>query len=135
MLRIVMRSNVRRLVMDQVTKVRQHFKREEGKSIISECRASGMTVKAWCQTHGIVEQTYYKNLKQLREEMIENLPAPIDTNICEKPTVFKKLEVQATLPDTKAAVIIRFGSATVEVNEGTYQQTIQAVLLALHNIC
>ena len=37
--------------MDQVTKVRQHFKREEGKSIISECRASGMTVKAWCQTH------------------------------------------------------------------------------------
>lgn len=92
--------------MDQVTKVRQHFKREEWKSIISECRASGMAVKAWCKTHGIVEQTYYKNLKRLREEMIENLPAPIDTNICEKPTVFKKLEVQAPLPDTKAAVII-----------------------------
>lgn len=58
-----MRSNVRRLVMDQVTKVRQHFKREEWKSIISECRA------------------------------------------------------------------------TVEVNEGTSQQTIQAVLLALQSIC
>lgn len=31
--------------MDQVTKVRRHIKREEWKSIISECRASGMTVK------------------------------------------------------------------------------------------
>lgn len=41
-----MRSNVRRLVMDQVTKVRRHFKREEWKSILSECRASGMTVAA-----------------------------------------------------------------------------------------
>ena len=51
-----MRSNVRRLVMDQVTKVRQHFKREEWKSIISECRASGMTVSAWCKANGIVDE-------------------------------------------------------------------------------
>ena len=121
--------------MDQVTKVRRHFKREEWKSIISECRASGMTVAAWCKANGIVEQTYYRNLKRLREEMIENLPAPIATDICEKTTVFKKLEVQAPLPDTKAAVIIRLGCATVEVSEGTSQQTIQAVLLALQSIC
>lgn len=121
--------------MDQVTKVRQHFKREEWKSIISECRASGMTVSAWCKANGIVEQTYYRNLKLLREELLENLPAPIATGICEKPTVFKKLEVQSPLPDTKAAVVIRLGNATVEVNQGASQQTIQAVLLALQNIC
>ena len=60
---------------------------------------------------------------------------PEYSNICEKPTVFKKLEVQTPIPDTKAAVIIRLGSATVEVNEGTSQQTIQAVLLALQSIC
>lgn len=121
--------------MDQVTKVRRHFKREEWKSIISECRASGMTVTAWCKANGIVEQTYYKNLKKLREETIENLPVPITTDICEKPTVFKKLEVQSPLPNAKAAVIIRLGSATVEVNEGASQQMIQAVLLALQSIC
>ena len=92
MLVIVMRSNIR-LVMDRVTKIRQHFKREEWKSIISECRASGMTVKAWCKENGIVEQTYYRNLKVLREEMLDNLPAQIETNICAKPAVFKKLEV------------------------------------------
>ena len=32
--------------MDQITKVRPHLKREKWKTIISECRASGMTVKA-----------------------------------------------------------------------------------------
>lgn len=75
--------------MDQVTKVRRQLKREEWKSIIGEWRASGMTVKAWCKDHGIIEQTYYRNLKRLREEMLESLPAPIiqDDN---KPTVFKK---------------------------------------------
>lgn len=121
--------------MDRVTKVRRHFKREEWKSIIGECRASGMTVSAWCKANGIVEQTYYRNLKLLREEMLDNLPAPIATDICEKTAVFKKLEVKSPLPATKAAVIIRLGNATIEVNEGTSQQTIQAVLLALQGIC
>ena len=74
--------------MDQVTKVRRHIKREEWKSIISECRASGMTVKAWCKANGIVEQTYYRNLKMLREEMLASLPAPIVNDDCtEKPTI------------------------------------------------
>lgn len=121
--------------MDQVTKVRRHIKREEWKSIISECHASGMTVTAWCKANGIVEQTYYRNLKKLREDMIKNLPMPTDTDICESATVFKKLEVQTPVPNTQAAVIIRLGSATIEVTEGTSQQTIQAVLLALQNVC
>ena len=66
--------------MDQITNVRRHLKREEWKSLISECRASGMTVKAWCKANGIIEQTYYRNLKMLREEMLESLPAPIVNN-------------------------------------------------------
>lgn len=37
-----MRSHVRRLVMDQVIKVCRQLKSEEWKSIISECRASGI---------------------------------------------------------------------------------------------
>lgn len=122
--------------MDQVTKVRRHVKREEWKSIISECRASGMTVKAWCKANGIVEQTYYRNLKMLREEILEHLPTPIVNEDCtEKPTVFKKLEVTAPVGNTKAAIVIRLGGATIEVSEGTSQQTIQAVLLALQGIC
>lgn len=121
--------------MNQVAKVRRHIKREEWKSIISECRASGMSVKSWCKANGIVEQTYYRNLKKLREEMLENLSIPVEADIREKQTVFRKLEVQTPLPATNAARIIRLGNATVEITEGTSQQTIQAVLLALQNIC
>ena len=122
--------------MDQVTKVRRHIKREEWKSIISECRASGMPVKAWCKANGIVEQTYYRNLKMLREEMLASLPVSIINDDCvEKPTVFKKLEVTTPVENPKAEVVIHLGGATVEVNDGTSQQTIQAVLLALQSIC
>lgn len=119
--------------MDQVTKVRKYIKREQWKTLITECQSSGMTVTAWCKLNGICEQTYYRNLKKLREELCETLPVSVQEP--EKPVAFKKLEVMSPLPDTKAAVIIRLPNATLEVNEGASQQTVQAVLLALQSIC
>ena len=119
--------------MDKVTKVRKHLKREQWKTLIKDCQSSGMTVTAWCSLNGICEQTYYRNLKRLREEFCENLSIPVDTP--EKSVTFKKLEVTAPLPNTKAAVIIRLPNATLEINEGASQQTVQAVLLALQSVC
>lgn len=118
--------------MDQVTTVRKQLKREQWKVLIDECRSSGMTVAAWCKANGICEQTYYRNLKSLRSEMLESLPSPIPE---EKPVVFKQLEVQTPVAGTQAAVIIRLPSASVEVAEGTSQATVEAVLLALRCLC
>ena len=92
-----------------------------------------MTVSAWCKANDICEQTYYRNLKVLREELCNNLPVPLQNT--EEPTVFKKLKVASPIPNTQAAVIIRLPQATLEITEGTSQQTIQAVLLALQSVC
>ena len=119
--------------MDQVTKVKKYLKREQWKTLIKECQSSGMTVTAWCKTNGICEQTYYRNLKLLREELCENLP--VSFNVPDKPVTFKKLEVVTPFPNTQAAVIIRLPQATLEISEGASQQTIQAVLLALQTVC
>ena len=47
----------------------------------------------------------------------------------------KKLEVRTPLPNTQAAVIIHFANASLEINNGATQQTVEAVLLALKNLC
>lgn len=120
--------------MNQVTRVRKYIKREQWKTLIHECQSSGMTVTAWCKANDICEQTYYRNLKALREELCNNLPASLPET-CDKPVAFAKLEVATPLPDTKAAVIIRLPQATLEIADGTSQQTIQAVLLALQSVC
>ena len=121
--------------MDQVTKVRKQLKLEQWKALIAECRSSGMTVTSWCKANGIVEQTYYKNLKKLRERELEKLPPALVPVPEEKPVAFKKLEVQTPVAGTQAAVIIRLPFATVEVAEGTSQATVEAVLLALRCLC
>lgn len=75
----------------------------------------------------------YKYLKQSRQELGDHLTAPV--TYPEKPVVFQKIEAQTPALETQAAVIIRLSSATLEVREGTSQQTIQAVLLALQSVC
>ena len=119
--------------MNQVTQVKSEFRKERWKQLIKECQSSGMTVRDWCAQNGIKEQTYYRNLQKLRQEICDSLP--VITEKAEKPAVFKKLEVITPVPDTKAAVIIRLPQATLEINDGASQETIQAVLLALQSLC
>ncbi len=121
--------------MDQVTNVKVQFRLEQWKKLIAECQNSGMPIRKWCEQHGFREQTYYYYLKKLREKEIEQMPTSLIPVSEGKPAVFKQLEVQSPIAATKAAVIIRLGNATVEVSEGTSQQTIQAVLLALQSVC
>lgn len=119
--------------MDRVTKVKKHLKQEQWKTLIKECQTSGMTIAAWCKQNDICEQTYYRNLKKLREEICDSLPIPIKEQ--EKPVTFKKLEVQPPVKHTQAAVIIHLPSASLEIQNGATQETVEAVLLALQNIC
>lgn len=63
-----------------------------------------MTVRAWCEASGIVEQTYYRKLKRLREELLENIS--VLTEESERSVPFKRLEVRTPVPDTSAAVMV-----------------------------
>lgn len=119
--------------MDKVSKVKQSLHKEKWISLIKECQSSGMTIRAWCKQNNIKEQTYYRNLHKLRSELCEQLPVPISEP--EKAVTFKPLEVQTPVPDMKAAVIVRVGNATIEINNGASKETVEAVLLALKASC
>ena len=121
--------------MDQVTTTKVQFRLEQWKRLIAECQNSGLPVRRWCEQNGFREQTYYYYLKKLRLLELEKMPASLVPVSGEKPVAFKKLEVQAPVPNSQAAVVIRLNGATVEITEGTSQQTIQAVLLALQSVC
>ena len=74
-----------------------------------------------------------QNLKKLREELLDFLLVPVDEPT--KPVGFKGLEIQSPLPDTLATVSIHLPSSSVELRNGTSQQTVEAVLLTLHSLC
>ena len=119
--------------MNQVTRTRKFLKKEEWKKLILQCQSSGLTVASWCERNNICQQTYYRNLQKLRAELCESFPIP--AVLPEKPIEFKKLELQTSIPNIQAAVIIHLPNASLEINNGATQQIVESVLLALKNIC
>ncbi len=120
--------------MDQVTLVKSEFRARQWAAIIKECQSSGQTVVSWCEEHQVSIKSYYYWLRKLRLKELESTELTVP-QVPEKTVTFKKLEVSAPLPDVRAAVIIRLPNATLEINEGASQQTVQAVLLALQSVC
>lgn len=120
--------------MDQVTLAKNQIRADRWRMLIQTCQQSGQTVVNWCEENNINIKTYYYWLRKLRKQELctKELLVPVSD---EKPVAFKKLQVHTPVPNTQAAVIIRLNGATVEISEGTSQQTIQAVLLALQSIC
>ena len=124
--------------MDKIANVKSQLRLQQWAKIIADCQASDMTVVAWCKANNINIKSYYYWLRKVRNhtleqmpQLTENLPVPTEDD----PVTFKRLDIQTPVPEAAAAVIIRLPNATVEVNEGTSQQTVQAVLMALQAVC
>ncbi|WP_408610345.1 IS66 family insertion sequence element accessory protein TnpA [Lacrimispora sphenoides] len=77
---------------------------------MAECQASCLSVKTWCDQNGFKEQSYYYYLRKIREQEIDNLPVSIPKETTD-PVVFKKLEIQSSVTNTQAAVIVHLPSA------------------------
>ena len=123
--------------MDQVTQAKTELRLQNWSELITDCQSSCMTVKAWCELHDINVKTYYYWLRKIRKQALENSPIPAGSLSAkaETPVSFRKLQVQSPVSGMQAAVIVHLPQATVEVAQGTDQQTVEAVLRALRCIC
>lgn len=118
--------------MDQVTLVKNQYRLEQWTRLIQDCQSSGMRVDEWCEANGVTHHAYYYWLRKVRKAACQDLSV---TSKMESSTHFKQLEVQVPTANTQAAVIIHLPSATLEIQNGATQQTVEAVLLALKSIC
>jgi P2-related tail formation protein len=93
---------------------------EEWAQRVSDCRSSGLTVRNWCEQHGINEKTYYYWQRRIWETMNES-----------RSSRFVQIPVEAASAGQTAAVRIRINGAEAEIRAGTDAATIEAVCRAL----
>lgn len=118
--------------MDKVTYHKTRFRQSQWEDLIRTCQSSGLKVDDWCVQNQISRHAYYYWLRKIRIQACENLPVP---QVPEKQADFVELSVQPPVTEAPAAVILHLTDATLEIMEGISQGTIEAVLLALKNIC
>jgi len=118
--------------MDEVTYVKTRFRQEQWEKLILDCQSSGLKIDDWCKENNISRHAYYYWLRKVRKKVCGSILPDIPKQ--NTSVAFAKVEVQPHQLD-RAAVIIHLPSATLEVWEGTSQETVEAVLMALKNIC
>lgn len=74
----------------------------ERAELVSECRGSGMTVKAWCAEHGVTYSRYYRWQRRVYEAMQEPEFVEITAPAFEEPS---------------PAVSVKLRNASIEVTQ------------------
>lgn len=125
--------------MDQLTVATHDQKLRLWISRIQECRASGITVEAWCKQQGFSSKNYYYWMRKIKREAFEALPAERKTSAKIQPgvyeTPFAEIPIRTVSENTTAVCCICLGNAVLEVNSGADSVTIENVLRAIKNLC
>jgi len=119
--------------MDEVTYVKNKFRQEQWEKLIADCQSSGLKVDDWCIKNNISRHAYYYWLRKIRKRACEAILPVIPEQ--KSQVAFTKIEMQPQPTYSIAPIIMHLPSATLEIPNETSRQTIEAVLMALKNIC
>ena len=86
-----------------IPKIKEEVNEEKWRERILSCRNSGLPVSVWCRENHIAPVTYYRHLRKLRENLIEE--TQIVPVAAPEPQAVKEIQIaiggmQITLPET-----------------------------------
>ena len=93
---------------------------------IQECRSSGMSVKAWCETQGITTTTYYRWERAVLSKVEGLQQAPARVSFAELPT---PIQMQRSVAQQVAT--LRYKEVSLDIYAGMDAETMQILMTAL----
>ena len=118
----------------------QHPRRssQDWLELINSCRASGMTITAWCQANTVPKGSYESAVKRLVKQGLlapsgKNNPSPLQRVICVSDMGRSK---NCPAPqDGRTAVVLELYGARLEILDGAAPETLRNTLAALRELC
>lgn len=118
-------------------KYTHEMRRQYWTKVIQECNTSGMRKKEWMEQNGIRSKSFYYWQKKLRLEL--------SVEVAQKNLGFSQQEPNRqlsnapvfmpvqTAQDSSAPVVIRYGSALIEISENVSDSFLRRILEAAGN--
>lgn len=117
----------------------QEYRMNQWIKIIRECRSSGENISSWCRNNNIRTNSYYYWLRKIRTAACKALPSinsqeqivPLDTS---KLSTSTSIDVAYVSSETdQADIIIRLGSAVLEIHNSASASLIENTIRVLQN--
>ena len=119
-------KTIRGVIMDDnIRKTKQELSIQKWKQLIEDFNNSDMTLSEWCDSNHVGKATYYKYLRLIRNNLLDNPSLPAET-VSENSFV----PVSADLPESEP-VIIKKGSIRIEIKHDSDLNTIMNMIRVL----
>ena len=121
--------------MASISEVKTNLRHREWEEQIRECQSSGMKVRDWCKTNGLNETTYYRRLRIIREEYLQNtgnsVHQIVSVGVSNEIAGAISNQTSSAKPDSQDKVVMRKGGIEIELPQSISQSTLPAVLRGL----
>ena len=121
--------------MASISEVKTNLRHREWEEQIRECQSSGMKVRDWCKTNGLNETTYYRRLRIVREEYLQNtgnsVHQIVSVGVSNEIAGAISNQTSSAKPDSQDKVVMRKGGIEIELPQSISQSTLPAVLRGL----
>jgi hypothetical protein len=122
-----------------VQKITHEVRLQNWSRIVTDCRSSGQTVKAWCESHHINIKTYYYWQKRVCQATCRDISITKEQNVQAMPAgkepVFAELPTISNRNRGELAVTIHRKDIQIHIYGGADVATVETALLALKNLC
>ena len=114
---------------------------EEWRTLIQECRTSGLTDKHWCQNHNIQPSNLYYHIRRLEEKSCNIANSYAETSeivqLSFDETITDSSERKTVIPESSFDTTIRIQKHgfLIELSNHAARDTILAILSVLQNLC
>ena len=110
---------------DNIRKTEQELSIQKWKQLIKDFNNSDMTLSEWCDSNHVGKATYYKYLRLIRNNLLDNPSLPAET-------VSKNsfIPVSADLPESEPVIITK-GSIRIEIKYDCDLNTIMNMIRVL----
>ena len=116
--------------------VSQQVRLQQYAAMVQECKASGMTVRAWCEENGIAYKNYYYRQRRVRKALLEMEGSGSSFLNAPAHTIFAKLPTKAfAQTGNEPATTINVNGLTIDIYSGAGADVIKASLKAVMDIC
>jgi hypothetical protein len=113
----------------RVSEAKRLARLSEWRQIVANQKASGLSVRGWCEQNDMSEQQFYYRLRQVREAVLDAIEPVADVQLV-RLADFRPTDATQSVQH-EGSIVIRCGAISVEFPHGVDMRRIASFVRAL----
>ena len=113
----------------KVSEAKKLARLSQWQRLVNQQKASGLSIRRWCQQNALTEQQFYYRLRQVREAVLDTIESCSEVQLVRLPKIESSTDIEPQ--QTQSLIIVRHGTTLIEFPSNSDMQQIASFVRAL----